>query len=275
MKDISLSIIIPVYNGELLITRCLDSIYSQAIANNLFEVVCINDCSTDNTVYVIDNYKRQKQLENLKVINHSHNTRQGGARNTGVRNAVNDYIIFMDHDDELAQNSLGTILHFLIESSCNLDIISIDYVSVGKGEIRRICNSSNSLHIMDGKSYIKTQQIPWVPWMYIYRREFLLNNNLLFEENVRFEDVDFIIKCTLKAQWIVHVPLVFYTYYSEASCSQTSNVGNDKVKIIDMLKTSERIRTIYENEPDPGAAQVVLDQHSFGFFLISSDICGD
>ena len=98
------SIIIPVYNGEQYIKNCLDSIYRQGLGDDDFEVICVNDCSTDNTAQVISEYGKFHQ--NLRLINHETNRRQGGARNTGVKVAEGDYILYIDADDTFESNAL-------------------------------------------------------------------------------------------------------------------------------------------------------------------------
>ena len=78
-----IDILMTVYNGEQYIKNCLDSIYRQGLGDDVFEVICVNDCSTDNTAQVISEYGKFHQ--NLRLINHETNRRQGGARNTAVK----------------------------------------------------------------------------------------------------------------------------------------------------------------------------------------------
>lgn len=78
MDSPKISIIIPVYNGAKDIIRCLDSIYSQHLDSTQFEVLCIDDCSTDNTAETITRYSKNKN--NLRLISHSINKRQGGEK---------------------------------------------------------------------------------------------------------------------------------------------------------------------------------------------------
>ena len=73
-----LSIVIPVFNGSNEINICLDSIYSQGMSPEQFEVICVDDCSTDSTVEVIEDYANRMQPGNLKIIRHNVNKRQGG-----------------------------------------------------------------------------------------------------------------------------------------------------------------------------------------------------
>lgn len=73
-----LSIVIPVFNGSNEINICLDSIYSQGMSPEQFEVICVDDCSSDSTVEVIEDYANRMQPGNLKIIRHNVNKRQGG-----------------------------------------------------------------------------------------------------------------------------------------------------------------------------------------------------
>lgn len=92
------SIIIPVYNGlshDLPI--CLESIWKQPLSPSLYEVICVDDCSTDDTCEWLD--EEATKHSNLRIIKHTVNKRQGGGRNTGMKAAHGRYIIFIDQDD--------------------------------------------------------------------------------------------------------------------------------------------------------------------------------
>ena len=94
-NKITVSIIIPVYNAVSYIHKCLSSLLNQSIKN--YEIICVNDASTDETLSVLGDYARR--YSNIVVINHQKNKRQGGARNTGIRAAKGLYIGFVDSDD--------------------------------------------------------------------------------------------------------------------------------------------------------------------------------
>ena len=88
-----ISIIIPVYNGfEQYSQTCFDSIYSQGLPTNEFEVICVDDASTDNSYPILKKY--EKIYCNLKILRHDHNKRQGGARNTGLSIAIGEIFFF-------------------------------------------------------------------------------------------------------------------------------------------------------------------------------------
>ena len=97
MSDKIVSFIIPAYNAADTIVRCLDSIYALSFKQEEFEVIVIDDCSTDETVSIIEDWRLKK--DNLTLLKQSENHRQGAARNRGVFLAKGDYILFVDADD--------------------------------------------------------------------------------------------------------------------------------------------------------------------------------
>ena len=103
LNQLFLSIVIPVHNGADSISHCLDSIWNQGLNDNEYEVICVNDCSTDNTAEVISTI--QKTHSNLRLLSNSENLRAGGSRNYGVREAKGEYILFIDVDDYFRKQS--------------------------------------------------------------------------------------------------------------------------------------------------------------------------
>ena len=90
------SIIIPVYNGlSHDLSICLESIWQQPLSPSLYEVICVDDCSTDDTREWLD--EEATKHSNLRIIKHTVNKRQGGGRNTGVKVAKGKYLLFIDH----------------------------------------------------------------------------------------------------------------------------------------------------------------------------------
>lgn len=125
-----LSIIIPIYNGEQFIGQALDSIP----ARDDIEVICIDDCSTDRTLEILNNYKRLP----LKVFHNEANMGIGYTTNVGINNATGEYITGMDIDDyfitELFENCLDNII-------LTADIYNFDYLE-NDGSVRPYTNIS-------------------------------------------------------------------------------------------------------------------------------------
>lgn len=256
------SIIIPVYNGEQYIENCLGSIYRQGLREDDFEVICVDDASTDHTVDVISNYARSHY--NLRLITHESNRRQGGARNTGIKVAKGDYILYIDADDTFESNALS-LLKKELERCEGIDILKFDYFLVKNGVTNACVAVSDNQEVMSGREFLKKNSIPWVPWLCAYCRRFLLDNNLFFEENVLFEDADYVIDCIRHAVSIKYVPVIVYRY--RVYNTQTSQIGTDIKKIIGLFDLNERIKALCldEKERDYDVAAVINGHYEFRF----------
>lgn len=259
-----LSIIIPVYEPEQDdIIRCLESIYSQNIDNSLFEVICIDDCSpTQSAKQAIDSYNQNKNLPNLSYYRHNENKRQGGARNTGIKIAKGKFIGCIDQDDFFMPGSLSAILKS-INLWESLDIIMFDHSSSDNkcNIINKNFYSSNTQDVKSGNSFLRSNEITWMPWAYVYKKEFIKQHNISFEENVRFEDVDFIMKAISLASTIKYEPFSIIAH--RETSAQTSQVGNSSEKIIDLVKIALRVGNIAKSEfqKNNNAAEIIIKHH--------------
>lgn len=121
-----ISVVIPVYNGEKVIKRCLDSLVNQSFKN--FEVILIDDASQDKSFDIARQYK---ELLNLTIIRFEVNRRAGVSRNTGVNNANGEYIFFLDQDDWLDNSCFESLVY------CNqdkkYDVVACDILDGGGG----------------------------------------------------------------------------------------------------------------------------------------------
>lgn len=254
------SIIIPVYNGEQCIVKCLNSIYNQGLQEEDFEVICVNDASTDNTAQVISEY--QKSHNNLKLITHEKNRRQGAARNTGVKVATGDYVLYLDADDTFLPQALPLLKEELCKYK-DLDILKFDHILVKDGTEKECVAHPDSQDVMTGREFIKRNAIPWVPWMCAYYRRFLIENNLFFEENVLFEDADYVMDCIRHALRIKYAPIMIYRY--EVYENQTSQIDSDVTKIVGLFELNERIKLLSQEEEkyDMSVSKVINAHYEF------------
>ena len=239
IKD--LSIIIPVYNGAATIGRCLDSIYSQGLDEQHFEVICVDDCSPDpSSVAAIENYEYQGiHPSNLILIKHDVNKRQGGARNTGIRVAKGEWIEFIDCDDFIIKGALKELLSKALQHN-NLDLLTFDYLVGTSTELySKDHRKKNVSQILTGPEYHITQICPQMPTEALFRKSLLTSNRLWFEENVRFEDLDFVIKATVLARNVLFVPNDVYYYIKHEG--QTTDIGHDVCKIRELYYLSNRM----------------------------------
>lgn len=174
IKD--LSIIVPAYNAEKTINECIDSVIEQNTKFD-YELIIINDGSTDNTKQLIEKYNDS----HIKLINQE-NRGFSGARNRGIDESCGRYIMFLDSDDYLVGNCIESMMNRIIEE--NADIIQASsYSFYETNNIKHFTYLKNQVIEKDKKQMTSN---PGFPWAKIYKRE--LFNNLRFPLDVWFED---------------------------------------------------------------------------------------
>lgn len=243
------SIIIPVYNGKSNnLPECLTSIWEQPLDKNIFEVICVDDCSTDNTRdYLI---QEQRTHSNLKVIFNKENLRQGGAKNVGISAANGTYILFIDQDDYYHPKSLK-LCYDILKNNYSLEILCCDSAWQQRGrESNRLQLNYPNQDIMNGREFVQKNGFPLAPWRMICSKKYLLENQLFFQEKVRIEDIDWGCKLVLKAAMIryVKILLVHYNRYE----AQTTGLMKTSFNILhDQMFAAYRIYEYSRTISDP------------------------
>lgn len=221
------SIVVPVYNVELYLAECLDSILNQDFCS--MEVICVEDCSTDKSLQVLRKYEER---DRIRVIRHEKNKGLSEARNTGINHAKGEYILFVDSDDVLAHNAIAKLYDVIKEQQ--FDVVYFDYrkfvkIENGYEEVLHP-HPYYTNEICDGKKYfcqsVAHGKLDSVVWRQLFRRNFLIDNNLSFKEGILHEDELFSFKASMKAKKIRNLDEVLY-YYRQRQNS-IMNVKNEK-----------------------------------------------
>lgn len=236
---IRLSLIIPVFGVEEYIARCLDSVFSINLPESEYEVICIDDCSKDGSVSIINEYKTMHQ--NLTLIHHTENKRQGGARNTGIKLAKGDYLVFVDADDRIPKYNLSGLLDYMDENRLEL-LLGTAEVFKQDGSVIRWGNSpTEESRIMSGPEIFIEEFIHriafGVVWMGIYKAE-LVRRVPLFHENIQYEDTDWTLCCAYNARLLQYKPTVIYNYMENGGSTTTAD---SIYKLIERVKQGLRI----------------------------------
>ncbi len=194
-KSLLYSIIIPVYNGENYIYRCIDSILKQDNDKFNIEILIIDDCSTDKTSTIVE--KLASKYRQIKLLTTSKNSGPGVARNIGIDRATGDWLIFVDSDDMLSNDALNK-LYTVIDSSKELDIIGYDFCYDKESEIR--LDRSGRVDI---SSLYKNKKELILDYLSLYMDGSVIytciSTKLVKKNSIKFysglhEDVDFIFK---------------------------------------------------------------------------------
>ena len=188
MKDIKISIIIPVYGVERYIEQCINSVLSQTYQN--FECIIVDDCGSDRSIEIAkDLIAKNQGIAKYTIITRVNNGGLSAARNTGLREAKGDYVYFLDSDDMLFPESISTLVHFA-EIHPKVDIIQ-GGIEVQNGNNYFKTAQMDFPEFSDDLGFVRASLINGLPptaWNKLIRKSFLDDNDISFREGIIHED---------------------------------------------------------------------------------------
>ena len=234
-KDkVLLSIIIPVYNSEKTIKKCLTSVFTQKGFILPYEVILVDDGSTDNSQNVIASLVADKN--NVSVIRQE-NSGAGAARNNGLRHAKGDFLFFIDADDFLSKGCLSTVFHE-IQQDGTLDVLVFGYKLLNRkynvykkmpfrdASVYNDDKFSNKVFSFnDDSRLIECIQYPWNK---IYNKKFIDDNNITFSETKVHNDLFFSMASIICANRIKIIPAALYIHVVRQTHEQISSIADNR-----------------------------------------------
>ena len=227
MKKPKFSIIVPVYNTEKYLKRCLDSIKSQSFKD--YEVIIVNDGSTDNSSDIISKYS-------YKVINQE-NQGLSMARNNGVKDASGEYLIFLDSDDYIEKDLLKEINNSL-SNRPDLVRYQIKEVFDNKEDINYEETPFDNKNGVEAFKLITNYHFVENAWAYAIKREFYLKEKFSFKKGAYHEDFGLIPLVIIKSKIVNSINYVGYCYYQ-----RDGSIMNDR----DYDKTKKKVSDMYNH----------------------------
>lgn len=225
----TITIIIPCYNSAGYITRCLDSIIKQTLPFSCLEIILIDDCSTDSTLSILEQFENSYP-ENTLLISLEKNYGQGYARNLALEYASGKYIMFIDSDDAIRPDTLKYLLQQLDDWEC--DVIEFEfsrnYIDMEEYEI-----NYHSIHIFKISNAIKRRLFCTTVSKYgltcnkIYLRSLIMDNNIRFAEGLLHEDTLFIELILFYACKYGYSKEKFYYYHNNPNGSMQNLKADD------------------------------------------------
>ncbi len=240
------SIIIPIYNAEKYIERCLRSLSNQSFAN--FEVICVDDCSTDASCQIVSNIS--KKDDRFRLVRKAKNAGPGAARNTGIRTSSGKWITFADADDFYCDNDFLQKAHdLLLNAKC--DMLLFDHVEYDESANKFVCpehrrflfniNDKHLNHVWnEGERNKYLFEIPPFPFTKIISKNAILKNDLFFPERMFYEDCAFSNIASLVLTNIYAVNWQPYAYCQNIPGQTTQNLVkhlNDIIPIHNLIFT--------------------------------------
>lgn len=227
MSEIKVSIIVPIYNVEKYIKRCMDSLMSQAFID--YEIIAINDGTLDDSMQYV--YKLQKRSDEI-IICERENGGLSAARNTGIGCARGEYILFCDSDDALQENCLSSLYEEAKKK--NLDLLLYDAQIIYELENEKKENlydrDNITEEVLSGEEMLEElvnkKKYRASACLYLIKRDMLIKNDILFFESILHEDELFTPIVLMKAQRVAHRNWLFYKrYVREGSITTSDNMA--------------------------------------------------
>lgn len=221
MDNILVSVIVPIYNVEKYLAKCIESIINQSHKN--IEIILVDDGSPDSCPRICDEYA--KKDKRIKVI-HKKNGGVSKARNDGIDIAIGDYLVFVDADDYLAQEYIDYMLGMVFNNNCEFGFSKNCYFSNNQEQI------NDNIIIVDSNkatALLLSQQVIVGCWNKIYKTSFLKSNNIYFSDKLFYgEGLNFIIKVANSTSKIAVGSKRVYFYRKNNSSSATSKFNIKK-----------------------------------------------
>lgn len=190
-KDLLISIIIPVYNVESFIERCLVSVFSQTYKN--IEIVLVNDCSTDESIIKVHSFVRNHVFDRIKILEHNINMGLSAARNTGIKAAQGEYVFFLDSDDELPHDAIEILVELALKYA-HVDLIQgcFDYNPKGWFKHWNLDNQDLPEYFTDTRwiteRFFNRDVFPTMACNRLIKKSILIENSVFFKEGIMHED---------------------------------------------------------------------------------------
>ena len=249
MSDIS--IIVPAYNAEKYISKCLNSLINQT--KKELEFIIVNDGSKDNTEQVVKEYKDDR----IKYFKNK-NQGIGKTRNFGIDKATSKYIMFLDSDDYLEETACEEM--FKKAEKDKLDVVICDfYKEYDDGRIEEIRTPSFSNSSLKDNPDIITEYL--CPWAKIYKRDLLVDNKIRFVEDLKYEDAPFVIEALDKAKKIGKIDkcLNYYLIHGNSETTVRDKRCFDILKIIDKIRTYTKDKEYLKEKIDKLTVRIITN----------------
>ncbi len=222
-----ISFVIPVYKVEKYLKECVDSILKQSFSD--YEIILVDDGSPDNSGVICDEYAAKYDF--ISVI-HKQNGGLSDARNAGIKQAQGDYILFVDSDDYIGEESLTAIAECVWSQSQIIDVVFLDaykvfpdkkIIPLGDGYISNEINGKTKASVM--KHLATLPKYPGSACTKLIRTDLIIQNNLFFERGLLSEDIDWTVNLLMKAKGFAYCTVKYYYYRQDRDGSITNTVG--------------------------------------------------
>lgn len=256
-----ISIILPVYNVEKYIVDALESIIRQTIGLEHLEVIMVNDCSTDNSGEIIEEYAAK--YDNFKAINLLENSGAAGKpRNVGIEHAQGEYLMFLDPDDYYSEDACEILYKKIVEEDGDITFGRYVFLYDTPAISENFFGEHDEIKISCIEENPKILEIPPSLWTKIYKKSFIVDNTIKFPEFIPGQDLVFVSEAFLKAKKITFLNDSIILYY-RVRCDEDTSITYKRMKkeMLGLLKAYKLTYAIYEVLNYEKYFSIVIENH--------------
>lgn len=247
-NKIKVSVVIPIWNTEKYIEKCLESLLHQTLKD--IEIICVNNGSTDSCAQILETYKQNDERIKIITIEHGY---LSDARNVGIKEAAGEYLYCLDSDDWLELTALEK--WYNQAKSKNADVVLIQEARFSE-ELQQPVNNADRVAlkfygcdengVYTYKDMKRLFMSRYCAWMHFYNREFFIKNDLFYPSETFYEDVSVHFKTIFTANRIAVVLEPLHNYYVRMASAYAQS-HNDPVKL-DVIKFVEALYNLLEEK---------------------------
>jgi glycosyltransferase involved in cell wall biosynthesis len=251
--DYKISIIIPCYNVEAYLKRCLNSIVNQTMGVEALQLILVNDASTDTTLNIMKEYE-DKYPDNILIITYENNMGQGYARNVALDYAVASYIGYIDSDDYIELDMYEKMYEKIISYSCEVVICRNDR-PFEENEAKNGITGNDALYIFDTddqrRIFLTYFRDNVMCTNKLISKDLLIDNNIIFPENIKFEDNywGFLLLLHINSVYILEECL-YHWYYNTNSTVTSGKAILDRSGVQVLLLDECKKRSFFDKYRD-------------------------
>lgn len=248
-----LSVVVPVYNVEAYLKKCVDSLLSQNLSQDDYEIILVDDGSTDSCGAMCDAFASDHA--NIRVV-HQQNRGLSGARNSGLAVAAGEFIQFVDSDDFLCPGVLGGLIREMEDRG--LDVLRFNYQNVNlEGEVfepnkyvKPFVDYSSG--VCDGVTFLNERLgFACYAWQFLVKAAILKKEGNAFKEGIYFEDVEWTPRILLQAGRVASTETVVYNYlFRTGSIARNADTEKKRKAIRDKMTILDGFASLMRSCPD-------------------------
>lgn len=274
---LNLSFIIPVYNVAKFLGRCIASVRNQGLAADEYEIIVVNDGSTDESMQVLQQFIERERHSATEVapivIVEQENQGLSAARNAGFKKARGSYVWFVDSDDTLEACFAPRLLERLFSGRLDVLCFGLNLVDEATGVVERYAiHDRTKGNVVRGEEFLINVDMPPAAWCAIYRRGFLERYGLKFMEGILHEDQEFTPRAYFLARRIAFEDVAVYNYYQRQG-SIMKSINPKKTQ--DLLTICQRLWdfAMEHTQIESAIRYVFINRVSFLFSQALSNLC--